>query len=336
MQVRGRGTPQGGIPCTTLLPLRRALGIPESKELLASLFPAEQSKGKEAEHIQQVCVDSKLGALGTRALAAAVLGKGQGMKSHYPFLRSLRFWEAETGDAGVAAVAALLKVGPPLVALGNVEFMNCGVGPEGCWALGDALMLGANTSLQTLSLDINPGIADAGTMQLCEGLRSNPTLTKLQLSYCEVAADGAAALAEVLSMPTCALKSLDLSGNRLGSEGLASLASGLAANTSLEELNLADNGIGATVDDAMTIDALTALGEVLVSTTCPLAVVDLTLNSLDAPMAEHLVQYLGSDNTKVRGFLVDAALPPDLYDKLLRLDKGKKKKKKKKGGKKKK
>lgn len=311
------------------------MGIPESKELLGSLFPEEQSKGKEPEHILQICVDSKIGPLGTRALASALLGRGSGMKSHYPFIKSLRFWEAETGDAGVAAVAAVLKTGGPLVALTNVEFMNCEVTPDGCWALADALMMGANTSLLSLQLDINPSLGDAGALQLCEGLRSNSSLTKLQLSYCEVGADGAAALAEVLSMPTCALKSLDVSGNRLGSEGMLSLVSGLASNTKLEELNLADNNIGATLDSSASEDAMAALGDALVSPTCPLAVVDLTLNSIEAAAAELLVQYLGSDNTKVRGFLVDASLPPDLYDKLLRVDKGKKKKKKGKGKKKK-
>ena len=161
----------------------RALGIPESKELLASLFPEEQGKGKDSEHILQICVDSKIGPLGTRALASALLGRGTGMAAHYPFIKSLRFWEAETGDAGVAAAAALLKTGPPLVALTNLEFMNCEVGPDGCWALADALMLGANTSLMTLSLDINPTVADAGVLQLCEGLRSNTTLSVRALPH---------------------------------------------------------------------------------------------------------------------------------------------------------
>lgn len=130
----------------------------------------------------------------------------------YTPLKSLRLWRNNAGDAGVAAVAHMLKMGPPppdipvppapkakgkgkkkkgkqkgptgpppipvqLIPLTHVEFMDNNVGPEGCHSLADALMLGANSSLLTLRLDINPAIGDYGIAELCKGLRTNRTLT---------------------------------------------------------------------------------------------------------------------------------------------------------------
>jgi hypothetical protein len=60
--------------------------------------------------------------------------------------------------------------------LTHVEFMDCLVGPVGCRALGDALMLGANKSLMTLRLDNNPAIGSEGVVDMCLGLRTNKTL----------------------------------------------------------------------------------------------------------------------------------------------------------------
>lgn len=54
--------------------------------------------------------------------------------------------------------------------------MDNGIGPVGCLALGESLMIGANRSLLTLRLDNNPTIGDEGVFELCKGLRTNKTL----------------------------------------------------------------------------------------------------------------------------------------------------------------
>jgi hypothetical protein len=143
---------------------------------------------------------------------AALLAQGENMQNApYSPLKSLRLWRNNAGDAGVAAVAHMLTMGPPppeipvppppknkpkgkkkgkqkgptgpppipvqLIPLTHVEFMDNSVGPDGCHSLAHALMLGANSSLLTLRLDINPGIGDVGIGELCKGLRTNRTLT---------------------------------------------------------------------------------------------------------------------------------------------------------------
>lgn len=195
--------------------------------------------------IAEVYSDMEVGPAGIRAFCAALLGRGIGMKpTGYKHIRSLRLWRAGCGDAGVAAVAEVLRNGKTDVPLTQVEFMDCGVGPEGAAALGQALMLGANSTLEVLRLDLNPGIGDAGVAQLCRGLRTNRSLKRLTLGYCNVGPDGAAALASVLESPLCALEKLDLMGNALGSEGLHMLATAAYRSKTLVDMNLRDNGIG--------------------------------------------------------------------------------------------
>jgi len=162
----------------------------------------------------------------------------------YKHLKTLRLWKAAAEDAGVAAVAEVLRNGKAELALTMLEFMDAGVTPGGCAALGDALMLGANASLQVLRLDMNMGIGDDGVRELCKGLRTNRTLQKLTLSYCGVGPAGAAALADVIASPLSALVHLDVMGNSLGAEGLLSLAIAAQRSKTLKELVLRDNGIG--------------------------------------------------------------------------------------------
>jgi hypothetical protein len=138
----------------------------------------------------------------------------------------------------------VLRNGKEEVAPTFVEFMDCGIGVEGCAALGAALMLGANASLETLRLDLNPGIGDAGLIQLCRGLRTNRTLRTLTLGYCDIGPAGAAAIAAVLGSSLSSLEKIGLMGNSLGSEGLYILAQAAARSKTLLQLNLRDNGIG--------------------------------------------------------------------------------------------
>ena len=49
----------------------------------------------------------------------------------YKDLKSMRFWRANARDAGVAAVAEILKHGRDVVALTQLEFMDNNIGPAG-------------------------------------------------------------------------------------------------------------------------------------------------------------------------------------------------------------
>ena len=101
------------------------------------------------------------------------------MEHHaYKSLVSLRLWGAKVEDAGVGSISQLLLAGPMHgLKLTHLEILDDSVGPSGCRAMGDALMLGGNSSLMTLRLDLNRSVLDAGAIELCKGLRTNKTLS---------------------------------------------------------------------------------------------------------------------------------------------------------------
>jgi Ran GTPase-activating protein (RanGAP) involved in mRNA processing and transport len=65
----------------------------------------------------------------------------------------------------------------------------------------------------------------------------------LHLGYCGVGPDGCIKLAQLISLPTCAVETMSLQGNSIGGEGLQHLSLGLARSHKLVTLNLSDNGI---------------------------------------------------------------------------------------------
>jgi hypothetical protein len=151
---------------------RSSLGTPVPPALLACVFAPDDP----LKPMPDMLVDCAVGADGVRALCAALLGRGSPASSAgaaiatrppaYKHVRSLRLWRTGCGDVGAAAVADLLTNGREDVALEAVDIADCGVGVDGCAALGAAVMLGANSgSLKTLRLDLNAGIGDAGGLR---------------------------------------------------------------------------------------------------------------------------------------------------------------------------
>ena len=84
--------------------------------------------------------------------------------------------------------------------------------------------LKSNTTLVELDLGSNNfGAAEVTTM--CDGLRANAHLQQLTLSFCAaVGPEGAASLARLLALSSCAITDLRLDGCRLGPEGAAAIA----------------------------------------------------------------------------------------------------------------
>jgi hypothetical protein len=187
-----------------------------------------------------------MGPAGVRALAAAILSKGQGFKvPGYKHVKALRMWKADAKDTGCAAIAEVLRNGPKeSILLEMVELMDSNITSVGAAAMGSALMLGANASLTTLRLDMNPAIGDEGIAALARGLRTNRTLKVLTLSYCGLGPSGAASIASVITSPLPVLEAIDLTGNALTSVGLEALATAAKSSKFLKELVLCDNSIG--------------------------------------------------------------------------------------------
>ena len=88
---------------------------------------------------------------------------------------------------------------------------------------------------------------------------------KLSLSYCDVGAVGAGAIAKLVGTPSCVLVQLDLCGNHIGSDGLLVIAQALLSNKKLTALLVADNMLGVHADLGVVSGALRALADVMKS-----------------------------------------------------------------------
>lgn len=77
--------------------------------------------------------------------------------------------------------------------------------------------------------------------RLSNGLSLNKTLTSLSLTYCNIDANGARALFEVLIFSKSTLEELNLTGNHLRNEGVTIVLRGLSIAKSLKKIFLTDN-----------------------------------------------------------------------------------------------
>jgi hypothetical protein len=221
----------------------KVLGIKENESVTKAINP----EGDAAAPIVVIATDTMLGPAGVRALAAGILARGAGHKSPgYKHVKALRLYKSDARDSGCAAIADVLKNGAhDKIELELVELMDSGVTSAGCVSLGESLMLGANASLRTLRLDLNPGIGDEGVGHLCRGLRSNRNLKVLTLAHCGLTSVAAEVISkEWLASFLCSAEAIDLSGNKLGAEGLALLSAAASKSKTLKELILVDNAIG--------------------------------------------------------------------------------------------
>ena len=97
---------------------------------------------------------------------------------------------------------------------------------------GDALieMLQCNKSLTHLDLSSNKTFSDFGAYCIFRGLQHNTALTYLNLSKTGMTDKGAVYIAEILDS-NCPLQTLNISYNRIGGDGFASIAKSLISNT---------------------------------------------------------------------------------------------------------
>ena len=292
---------------------------------------------------EQLVVDGEpiMGPGGTRALCTALMGNGPGMSGAvFKMAKNFRFWRQACGCDGAACLAEILRLGGAELPMAYLEMLDCNVGFRGAKALGQSLMCGHNKSLLTLKLDYNASLGSNGCAALCQGLRTNETLKQLHLSYCSLDEAAGKPLGEVLSYRKSTLQKLILQGNKMRGGGLLGILSGMAENTKLEFLSMADNAIASTDED---LEALEALAQVMTRETCLLASVDLLYNRIGEKGGNCLLaafnggELEGSKGPpgKVKGLLVDSTLPQQLFETLARIDaagggkKGKKGKKKK-------
>ena len=184
-------------------------------------------------------------------MATAIMGSHPSMPKHpetgkpmlYKTLQELRIWGANIGDDGASSIAEILRLGGAEIQLQYLELTNNGITAVGAFALGRSLSCMMNLSLITLNLDYNISLGSEGVAALCQGLRTNSTLKKLSLRYCNLDSEAGGPLGEVLNFTRCGLNILDVQGNHIGGTGLMELCPGLQNNKSLTKLIIADNDI---------------------------------------------------------------------------------------------
>ncbi|KAL0243286.1 hypothetical protein GEMRC1_005847 [Eukaryota sp. GEM-RC1] len=90
------------------------------------------------------------------------------------------------------------------------------------------------------------------SMLLIEALKTNSTITSLELGSNSIGAEGAGALAESLKV-NASVTSVNLWNNSIGAEGARALADALKVNASVTNIDLSYNSIGAEGAEALTV-----------------------------------------------------------------------------------
>ena len=321
------------------------IGLPLStNDPVILALKGDGAAGETDNHGKQIVIsaregqaeDALLGPGRCRALSLAISGRGHGLplaESGEPIAftlaTDLRICRSRIGDDGTVAVADMLRLGA--TELNFLELMDCRIESRGAFALGRSLSCAANTTLTSLRLDHNTNLKSEGIAALCQGLCTNSTLKNLSVQYCNIDSECANSIAEMLSFTRSAITSLNLSGNQLGGQGIATLSSqGLSRNSSLVELLLADNGIRSSVED---VSALKVFGEA-VSAHPTLTTIDLLHNYIGDEGGRALLPSL-QDNKRVHTIKIDpkSVLDETTYNALNRCSASSAKGKKKKGGK---
>ena len=119
------------------------------------------------------------------------------------------------------------------------------IGAAGAVALAEALK--TNQTLTWVDLFSNE-IGNAGATALAEALKTNPGLSSINLGHNGIGNAGAAALAEALKTNQT-LTSISLGGNQIDAAGAAALAEALKTNMTLTCMDFSEGVIGAEIND---------------------------------------------------------------------------------------
>lgn len=96
--------------------------------------------------------------------------------------------------------------------------------------------------ISAMNLNGNDEFSDPGTFHIAEKLRTNTSLTELQLYTCGLTSEGAGYVAKALAINN-SLEVLNLGGNKIEDEGVTQLASALRVNRRLKSLELSSCGM---------------------------------------------------------------------------------------------
>ena len=172
-------------------------------------------------------------------------------------LQSLDIGGCSISDAGVARFSEALKTNASLQTL-RLAMNDTSL--TGATVLAQALSM--NKTLTSLDLGSNPGIKDAGALEIADALQVNETLRCLNLARCHIDDLGAIVIGQALQ-GNYALSSLDLSYNTVTDVGGAAVIDAWTRDdATLLRLDLRNNKHSAAGSEALLVQASSADGTV--------------------------------------------------------------------------
>lgn len=144
-------------------------------------------------------------------------------------------------DAGARLIASM--IGNPAVPLVKVNLADNAIYADGAGAIAQALV--SNGNLQSLDLRLNR-LGDAGGRSIFDALLQNNHLRELNLSCNDLETESAQALADLLEQkPEGTLMHIDLTGNLLTEEMIASVVAAFERCRNLTQFDVRGNPIAA-------------------------------------------------------------------------------------------
>ncbi|XP_051865753.1 ribonuclease inhibitor-like isoform X4 [Pristis pectinata] len=174
---------------------------------------------------------NKLGDLGVKLVSEAL--RNPECKIH-----KLDLWCVGLTAAGVVDLASALSTNRSLTEL---DLGGNKLGDSGVKLVSEALR-NPECKIQKLGLQ-RVGLTAAGVVDLASALRTNRSLTELDLIDNDLGDSGVKLVSEALRNPECKIHKLDLGWTGLTDSGTNNLVSVLSTNRSLRELDLRSNSL---------------------------------------------------------------------------------------------
>lgn len=213
-------------------------GIPYSKNIENLI----NEKIDEGSDLNELVIHESIGEDGAIELCKAL--KEVNNKQGYKHLQSIRIWEGNLGNQGVAAFCRYISE-TCADKVNLLEFMNCNIGVLGCEIISRLLSPSTKINIKILTLDYNL-IGNLGLKELANNLCLSNKLTYLSLNYCGIDSEGVDLLIKIFENETTSIEKLFIQGNCIGNSGITKLFNFLSLNNSLplEELNISNTSIG--------------------------------------------------------------------------------------------
>ncbi|XP_072892597.1 NACHT, LRR and PYD domains-containing protein 12-like [Hemitrygon akajei] len=174
---------------------------------------------------------NKLGDSGVKLVSAA-------LRNPECKIQKLRLDKVGLTDSGAEDLVSALSTKPSLT---DLDLSGNKLGDSGVKLVSAALM-NPECKIQKLELN-NVDLTDSGAEDLVSALRTNPSLTELDLSYNKLGDSGVKLVSAALRNPECKIQRLWLYNVDLTDSGAEDLASALSTNPSLTVLSLGFNSL---------------------------------------------------------------------------------------------